>query len=241
MKRGRTEEIQFGQPPRAGGTAPHQRLITTSQPHNPGPTIQYQISPNVIKTTAPADVVANLSQSQQVQQQQTVAQQSQQQSQVSQPVPPPPSQQPPSVQYTTSYTAAIGGTNLVKTTSHGQPTGPPPAQQIHVVNTTSQVRGHKGTTNSNAGTNQVITTMPANVISNTQPQPPPPPPPQGQAQFQRLKVEDALSYLDQVKFRFGNQPQVYNDFLDIMKEFKSQSIDTPGVIQRVSNLFKGHP
>ncbi|XP_062705105.1 paired amphipathic helix protein Sin3a isoform X2 [Aedes albopictus] len=247
MKRGRTEEIQFGQPPRTGGTAPHQRLITTSQPHNPGPTIQYQISPNVIKTTAPADLVANLSQSQtqqqqqQVQQQQTVTQQSQQQSQVSQQGPLPPSQQQPSVQYTTSYTTAIGGTNLVKTTSHGQPTAPQPAQQIHVVNTTSQVRGHKGTANTNAGTNQVITTMPTNVISSAQPQPPPPPPPQGQAQFQRLKVEDALSYLDQVKFRFGNQPQVYNDFLDIMKEFKSQSIDTPGVIQRVSNLFKGHP
>jgi paired amphipathic helix protein Sin3a len=44
----------------------------------------------------------------------------------------------------------------------------------------------------------------------------------GQQQFQRLKVEDALSYLDQVKYKFGNQPQVYNDFLDIMKEFKSQ-------------------
>uniref|UniRef100_A0A8C6LU18 Paired amphipathic helix protein Sin3a n=1 Tax=Nothobranchius furzeri TaxID=105023 RepID=A0A8C6LU18_NOTFU len=55
------------------------------------------------------------------------------------------------------------------------------------------------------------------------------------------KVEDALSYLDQVKLQFGNQPQVYNDFLDIMKEFKSQSIDTPGVINRVSQLFKGHP
>ena len=63
----------------------------------------------------------------------------------------------------------------------------------------------------------------------------------GNANFQRLKVEDALSYLDQVKFKFGNQPQVYNDFLDIMKEFKSQSIDTPGVIARVSCLFKGHP
>uniref|UniRef100_A0AAV2L2D7 Paired amphipathic helix protein Sin3a n=1 Tax=Knipowitschia caucasica TaxID=637954 RepID=A0AAV2L2D7_KNICA len=60
-------------------------------------------------------------------------------------------------------------------------------------------------------------------------------------QFQRLKVEDALSYLDQVKLQFGNHPQVYNDFLDIMKEFKSQSIDTPGVISRVSQLFKGHP
>ena len=44
----------------------------------------------------------------------------------------------------------------------------------------------------------------------------------GAQQFQRLKVEDALSYLDQVKYKFGNQPQVYNDFLDIMKEFKSQ-------------------
>eukprot|EP00095_Tigriopus_kingsejongensis_P007627 maker-scaffold995_size72343-snap-gene-0.21 protein:Tk07627 transcript:maker-scaffold995_size72343-snap-gene-0.21-mRNA-1 annotation:"paired amphipathic helix protein sin3a" len=63
----------------------------------------------------------------------------------------------------------------------------------------------------------------------------------GNSQFQRLKVEDALSYLDQVKYKFGNQPQVYNDFLDIMKEFKSQSIDTPGVIARVSTLFRGHP
>ncbi|XP_045442566.1 paired amphipathic helix protein Sin3a isoform X8 [Pipistrellus kuhlii] len=70
---------------------------------------------------------------------------------------------------------------------------------------------------------------------------PPVAPVQGQQQFQRLKVEDALSYLDQVKLQFGSQPQVYNDFLDIMKEFKSQSIDTPGVINRVSQLFKGHP
>lgn len=64
---------------------------------------------------------------------------------------------------------------------------------------------------------------------------------QQSGQFQRLKVEDALSYLDQVKYKFGNQPQVYNEFLDIMKEFKSQCIDTPGVIERVSNLFKGYP
>lgn len=59
-------------------------------------------------------------------------------------------------------------------------------------------------------------------------------------QFYRLKVEDALSYLDQVKFQFEQQPEVYNQFLDIMKEFKSQTIDTPGVISRVSNLFRGH-
>ncbi|KAJ5936267.1 hypothetical protein N7454_005565 [Penicillium verhagenii] len=54
-------------------------------------------------------------------------------------------------------------------------------------------------------------------------------------------AQDALSYLDQVKVRFVDQPDVYNRFLDIMKDFKSQAIDTPGVIQRVSTLFNGHP
>eukprot|EP00698_Gefionella_okellyi_P000535 TRINITY_DN1047_c0_g1_i1.p1 TRINITY_DN1047_c0_g1~~TRINITY_DN1047_c0_g1_i1.p1 ORF type:complete len:1080 (-),score=264.31 TRINITY_DN1047_c0_g1_i1:62-3301(-) len=60
--------------------------------------------------------------------------------------------------------------------------------------------------------------------------------------FRQLKVEDALSYLDQVKLEFGDRPDVYNRFLDIMKDFKAQSygIDTPGVIARVSELFHGH-
>ena len=67
---------------------------------------------------------------------------------------------------------------------------------------------------------------------------------QGQAtigQGQQPILNDALSYLDQVKVRFSEQPDVYNRFLDIMKDFKSQAIDTPGVIDRVSNLFNGHP
>lgn len=37
-----------------------------------------------------------------------------------------------------------------------------------------------------------------------------------------LNVTDALSYLDAVKIQFHDQPDVYNHFLDIMKEFKSQ-------------------
>ncbi|PCH44684.1 hypothetical protein WOLCODRAFT_123950 [Wolfiporia cocos MD-104 SS10] len=41
--------------------------------------------------------------------------------------------------------------------------------------------------------------------------------------------------------KFIANPEVYNRFLDIMKDFKSQFIDTPGVIERVSNLFHGHP
>ncbi|KAH9179056.1 hypothetical protein EDB89DRAFT_2217542 [Lactarius sanguifluus] len=57
----------------------------------------------------------------------------------------------------------------------------------------------------------------------------------------QLNVTDALSYLDAVKIQFHDRPDVYNVFLDIMKDFKSQVIDTPGVIQRVATLFHGHP
>lgn len=58
--------------------------------------------------------------------------------------------------------------------------------------------------------------------------------------MRELRVEDALLYLDQVKMEFGDRPHIYNQFLDIMKTFKSQQIDTPGVIQRVSSLFHGN-
>lgn len=60
-------------------------------------------------------------------------------------------------------------------------------------------------------------------------------------QYRSLNVKDALSYLEQVKLQFSSQTHIYNQFLDIMKDFKSQNIDTPGVIERVSNLFKGYP
>ena len=56
-----------------------------------------------------------------------------------------------------------------------------------------------------------------------------------------LFSQDALSYLDQVKVQFADHPDVYNRFLDIMKDFKSGAIDTPGVIERVSHLFAGNP
>jgi paired amphipathic helix protein Sin3a len=36
-------------------------------------------------------------------------------------------------------------------------------------------------------------------------------------------LQDALSYLDQVKVQFSDHPDVYNRFLDIMKDFKSQA------------------
>jgi hypothetical protein len=46
--------------------------------------------------------------------------------------------------------------------------------------------------------------------------------PPGSEQPRPLNVTDALSYLDAVKIQFQDKPDVYNHFLDIMKDFKSQ-------------------
>ncbi|KAL8279107.1 hypothetical protein RQP46_008565 [Phenoliferia psychrophenolica] len=59
--------------------------------------------------------------------------------------------------------------------------------------------------------------------------------------FRPLNVRDTLAYLDKIKQQFSEESEVYDQFLNIMKELKTQSIDTPGVIDRVSTLFRGHP
>ena len=87
-------------------------------------------------------------------------------------------------------------------------------------------------------------------------------------QERHLSIHDALEYLDTIKAQFANEPEVYNNFLDIMKDFKGKRrvpllhvavklyrsgrtdrvsdvrhnrLDTPGVIERVANLFHGYP
>jgi paired amphipathic helix protein Sin3a len=45
----------------------------------------------------------------------------------------------------------------------------------------------------------------------------------GLQDYQPLNVKDALAYLDQVQAKFNHQPNIYNDFLQVMKEFKSQT------------------
>ena len=53
------------------------------------------------------------------------------------------------------------------------------------------------------------------------------------------RVKDAMLYLDDIKREFGGRPRVYDEFLAIMKNFKSQE-DTPEIIARVSKLFHGN-
>ncbi|XP_076950966.1 paired amphipathic helix protein Sin3-like 2 [Bidens hawaiensis] len=56
----------------------------------------------------------------------------------------------------------------------------------------------------------------------------------------KLTTSDALTYLKEVKDMFQDQREKYDMFLDAMKDFKAQRIDTTGVIARVKSLFKGH-
>lgn len=54
-------------------------------------------------------------------------------------------------------------------------------------------------------------------------------------------IDRSLQFLDQVKMEFDQQPDVYHRFLDTMTEYRSRSIDTHSVVNRVGELFNGHP
>ncbi|KVH97754.1 hypothetical protein Ccrd_000113, partial [Cynara cardunculus var. scolymus] len=56
----------------------------------------------------------------------------------------------------------------------------------------------------------------------------------------KLTTSDALMYLKDVKDMFLDRRDRYTEFLDVMKDFKAQRIDTTGVIARVKELFKGN-
>ncbi|KAL5722388.1 hypothetical protein ACHQM5_005913 [Ranunculus cassubicifolius] len=62
----------------------------------------------------------------------------------------------------------------------------------------------------------------------------------GAASTQNLTTNDALAYLKAVKDMFQDKKEKYEEFLDVMKDFKAQRIDTAGVILRVKELFRGH-
>jgi len=96
-----------------------------------------------------------------------------------------------------------------------------PHQTTHIPPSTSSSHGPSNHPNGGFTQPQPGTNAPANITSN------PPPPmdhgnPSQTGQYRPLNVKDALSYLDQVKIQFGDQQDVYNRFLDIMKDFKSQ-------------------
>ena len=46
--------------------------------------------------------------------------------------------------------------------------------------------------------------------------------------------------MKELKERLRDKRHTYDEFLDIMKEFKANRLDTEGVIKRVKQIFRGH-
>ena len=59
--------------------------------------------------------------------------------------------------------------------------------------------------------------------------------------YGRLRMEDAVSFLYLIKYKFRPQPQMYRYFLVTMEEYKRRYIDAPEVIARVNSLLRDHP
>ncbi|KAG8937148.1 Transcriptional regulatory protein sin3 [Tulasnella sp. 418] len=51
----------------------------------------------------------------------------------------------------------------------------------------------------------------------------------------------ALGYLGKVKSAYQDKPEVYESFLDLMRDYKKENIDLLGVLSRLSTLFNDYP
>lgn len=114
-------------------------------------------------------------------------------------VPQPPPQQQQPQQTSNNYSNSAAG---LVTANMGRPSGTPPPPAMHM-------KSHYNDQHENVTTAPTTTTE----LSPSSPN----------SSYRPLNVIDALAYLDQVKGRFSDKPNVYNKFLDIMKDFKSQS------------------
>ncbi|KXN85579.1 Glyoxylate reductase/hydroxypyruvate reductase [Leucoagaricus sp. SymC.cos] len=57
-----------------------------------------------------------------------------------------------------------------------------------------------------------------------------------------VKISDALEFVDTVKAKFAeDEPEVYDEFLALMIDFKNERIDTDDVVGRIKQLFSDHP
>ncbi|KAI3797514.1 hypothetical protein L1987_32772 [Smallanthus sonchifolius] len=63
---------------------------------------------------------------------------------------------------------------------------------------------------------------------------------EGGGRAHKLTTRDALTYLKDVKYMFHDNKEKYAEFLNVMKDFRAQRVDTTCVIARVKELFKGH-
>ncbi|KAK1299218.1 Paired amphipathic helix protein Sin3-like 6 [Acorus calamus] len=62
----------------------------------------------------------------------------------------------------------------------------------------------------------------------------------GRGQEKMMTMDDALAYAKTVRDIFHDKKDKYEEFLQVLKDFKAHIIDNVGVVSRVKELFKGH-
>ncbi|KAJ3441379.1 sin3b-related [Anaeramoeba flamelloides] len=90
---------------------------------------------------------------------------------------------------------------------------------------------------------QNLTTFPSDQIYNTQQYPNygvQPFPQNVSNTSENERISEALDYIDEVKKRFKDNTEIYENFLSLMKDFKQEKIATKIVFQKVKDLFQGH-
>ncbi|KAG5191532.1 paired amphipathic helix, partial [Tribonema minus] len=51
----------------------------------------------------------------------------------------------------------------------------------------------------------------------------------------------AISYVTTIKKRYATEPQVYQDFLEILRTYQQKERAIEDVLEQVSSLFADHP
>ncbi|KAF7729345.1 Transcriptional regulatory protein sin3 [Apophysomyces ossiformis] len=59
--------------------------------------------------------------------------------------------------------------------------------------------------------------------------------------YRPLNLAEALTYLDRVKLQLQERPEDYKEFLDIMRDSKSDDVNVSTVVKRITYLFREHP
>eukprot|EP00639_Heterosigma_akashiwo_P029872 CAMPEP_0194682014 /NCGR_PEP_ID=MMETSP0295-20121207/12478_1 /TAXON_ID=39354 /ORGANISM="Heterosigma akashiwo, Strain CCMP2393" /LENGTH=326 /DNA_ID=CAMNT_0039568213 /DNA_START=164 /DNA_END=1141 /DNA_ORIENTATION=- len=67
-----------------------------------------------------------------------------------------------------------------------------------------------------------------------------PAPPSQYMSLRVLRMEDALTYVDMVRQEFADNPAVFAEFQDTVRDYGFCKLDTKGVVQRCLKLFEGH-
>jgi paired amphipathic helix protein Sin3a len=54
-------------------------------------------------------------------------------------------------------------------------------------------------------------------------------------------IDDAISYITTIKKRFANEPEIYKQFLEILRTYRKGQLGIKDVLEQVSTLFADHP